>query len=261
MPQISVTQGIALAVLCRLAAFLTDSCGYTTPFALGALLAVCTQFLFVILLRRIRPPHFLRTVSSAAAAVWAGALCLRLHRLLCVLHAPVPLITLGLLLATVCLMLRHPFAAAARTAAVFLMLSAIALLLLPVSAIGTAEPVYLHMKGSLTGGFLCTWAISGDLFLLLPILRHAEKRDANRILTGWAVGCGLVIPAVILLGTMQNGRLLGFGGAPFFMLLARTPLSDALRTDGFWLLLAVSLTALSAAALLRNAMTEMRDTK
>ena len=259
MPQISVTQGIALAALCRLAAFLTDPCGYTAPFALGTFLAVCSQLLLVLLLCKIRLPQFLRILSGAAAVVWAGVLCLRLHRLLCVLHAPVPLVTLGLLLVTVCLMLRHPFAAAARTAAVFLMLSAAALILLPVSTVGTAEPVYLHMHGDLFGGFLCAWAISGDLFLLVPLLRRTKTPDARRILTGWSIGCGLVIPAVILLGTMQNGRLLGFGGAPFFMLLARTPLSDALRTDGFWLLLAVSLTALSAAALVQNAFIEMRD--
>ena len=245
-------QGIALLTLCRLAAFLTDSRGYTAAYALGTALAVFSQICVMLLIRKLRLPGVLRFLPAAVSVLWAGALCLRLHRLLTVIHTPAPLLTLCLLLVTLCLILRKPFAATARAASVILIASAAALVLLPVSGIGTAEPVYLRLRDSIPDSFLHAWSISGDLLLMLPVLRLAKSPEtAKRIVTGWGIGCGAVIPGIILLGTMQNGRLRGFGGSPFFMLLARTPLSDAVRTDGFWLLLAVALTVLSCSALLR----------
>ena len=252
-PQYTAMQGIALLTLCRFAAFLTDSAGYTAPLALGTFLAVCSQILLAVCLLKMRPLRVPRPLSAIAAVLWAGTLCLRLHRLLTVLHAPVPTVTLALMLVTVYLLLRHPPAATARAAALLLIVTAAGLLLLPVSGIGTAEPVFLHLRDSVSEGFLRAWAISGDMLLLLPVLRRAEsKAAAHTILTGWGIGCGIILPGIILLGTMQNGRLRDFGGAPFFLMLSRTPLSDAVRTDGFWLLLAVGLTALSAVFLIES---------
>ena len=253
-PKFTVMQGIALLTLCRFAAFLTDSCGYTASYALGTFLAFCVQLILAVMLLRMRPLKWTKPVSAAAAVLFALMLCLRLHRLLEVLHAPVPVITLALLLATVFLVLRKPLAATARAACILLIVTAAGLILLPVSGIGTAEPCYLNLNGNLLHGFLRAWYLSGDTLLLLPVLRHTENRaDSRKILTGWGIGCGIVLPGLILLGTMQNGRLRDFGGSPFFMLLARTPLSDAVRTDGFWLMLAVGLTVLSAAALIKCA--------
>lgn len=250
--RLTAVQGIAILTLCRFAAFLTDSAAYTAAYAYGTVLAVLSQFLLLLLFSRLRLPRISCVLRAAASVIWAGALCLRLHRLLTVTHAPAPLFTLVLLLITVCLSVRRPFAATARAATVILAASAAALILLPISGIGTAEPVYLHMHDSLPGGFLHAWLISGDFLILSPVLRRAESPAAKRkIAVGFGIGSGLIIPSVILLGTMQNGRLRGFGGSPFFMLLARTPLSDAVRTDGFWLMLAVSLTVLSAAAMLK----------
>jgi len=68
----------------------------------------------------------------------------------------------------------------------------------------------------------------------------------------------IFLPALVLFGAMQNGRLLRFAGNPFFLLLARTPLSDAVRTDGLWMMLAFGCGIVSITFCLQTAMPPQR---
>ena len=244
MPKsLTVLQGAAILLCCRLTAFFCCGVPYTAAYAAGMAAAVLVQTLLVLplVLREVQIPAWVMLLSRIYA-FFAGALLLSdLAGLLGSLHMPHPLLTLGFLAFALVYTLRLPAAATARTAVLLLLLAALGFLLLPITGIGTAERLHLYMPERFAGAFLRELRASRE-FALLPLLlsRIPQKGHARlRTLLIRAVGQGAILPLTVLLGTMQNGRLTGWQGSPFFLLLARTPLSDAFRTDGFWMLLAV----------------------
>lgn len=245
MPKsITALQGAAILLLCRLTAFFCCDTPYTAAYAAGTAAAVLFQTLLILPLLRAHvtlPAPLL--LLMRVYALFSGAMLLQeLAGLFGALHFPHPLLTVSFLLAALVYTLRLPAAATARTAVLLLLLAAFGFLLLPVSGIGTAERLHLYLPGSFWGAFLHELRMSRE-FALLPLMltQVQEKSHAKlRSVLIRAIGQGIVLPLTVLLGTMQNGRLTSWQGSPFFLLLARIPLSDALRTDGFWMLLAVS---------------------
>ena len=234
----SAVQSAAMLILLRLCTFLCSS----TPFsASGAKHALLTALLHAALIlpllqfrSRMQIPAFLLHGYRLCAAFEAAYLTLALRRL-CIqsgqqIHLLLPLLLL-LLLYTVRLHER----ACLRTASLLLFLAAAGFLLLPLSGIGTAQRILLYTPAQpVPPGY--EWADACELPFLPLLLQKQTEQAAKRSAFAWAAFRILFLPALILFGTMQNGRLLYFQGNPFFLLRARTPLSDAVRTDGFWML-------------------------
>ena len=245
--QWSAVQGAAVMILLRLFRFFCADAPYSAAHAKGMALAAAMQCVLLLPLLhcrgRLQLPRaalwILRIYAIFYAAVLTGALfslCvqMRLRR-----DAAAVLLALTLLY-TVPLHDR----ATARTATLLLCAAAGGFLLLPVSGIGTAQRILLHTPDSAPAAFFREWQAAGELPLLPLIWQKQTAQGAARSTAAWALFRCIFLPALVLFGAMQNGRLLQFAGNPFFLLLARTPLSDAVRTDGFWLLLAFSAGAL-----------------
>lgn len=242
-------QAAAILLLCRLTAFFCCDAPYTAAYAAGAGAAALLQTLLLLPLLRgeMQIPAPLLW-AYRGYALFAGAWLLKdLAALLLTLQMPHPLLTVGLLLIALFYTLRLPAAATARTAVLLLLLSAIGILLLPISGIGTAQRLHLYLPDSVPAAFLRElrqsreFALAPLLLLRLPQENHCRLKALLLRLFGQ----GVLLPLCVLLGAMQNGRLTAWQGSPFFLLLARIPLSDAMRTDGFWMLLAVGCGLLS----------------
>ncbi|MBR5405164.1 MAG: hypothetical protein IK107_02620 [Oscillospiraceae bacterium] len=253
----SAVQTAAVLILCRLAAFFCAEQPYSAAYAKGMFTAavLTAGLLLPLLIAPQEPlPNALRPLYRGFALLWGSLTLVRLYALLTALHSPYPLLTLFLLIPVLLELQRLPQAAAARAASLLLFVTAAAFLLLPVSGIRTAKPVFLHEPDSAGAAFLREFQQCGELGLL-PLLRSRENKPlaASRGAAAWLTVRSAVLPLTVIFGTMQNGRLLHLTGNPFFLLLARTPLSDALRTDGIWMLLAVGSTVLCLTAFLHFA--------
>ena len=236
----SAVQAAAILILLRLSTFFCRDTPYSAAYAVQMLLTALLQTALILPLLCFRHrmqflPRMLRGFRLAAAfeAAYLTHAILRLCDQSGQQHMQLflPMLLL-ILLYTVSLHDR----AAARTASLMLFLAAAGFLLLPVRGIGTAQRILLHTPGQPVQP-LCEWAETCELPLLPLLLKTQTEQDAKRSTFAWAVFRILFLPALVLFGTMQNGRLTAFAGNPFFLMLARTSLSDAVRTDGFWLLL------------------------
>lgn len=241
----SAVQSTGVLLLCRVFTFFCAGQAYSAACAKGMAVAVLmTAGLLLPLLHRtgeLTVSERLLPLYRVFALLWAARSLSGLLGLLQAVGSPHPVATVLLLLAALPALTTLPHAAAARAAAVLLFVMGAAFLLLPVSGISTANPVYLYTPGDAGSAFLREFAQAGELGIL-PLLwmrQQCRPNAAAHSTAAWLTGRGIVLPLVVLLGTVQNGRLQRWEGNPFFLLLARTPLSDALRTDGIWLLLAV----------------------
>ena len=261
--RLTVFQGAAILLLCRLTAFFCCETPFTSAYAAGMAAAVLVQTVLVLpLLRNHAEVPAPVLLLSRIYALLAGAMLLReLSGLLSALHMPHPLPTAAFLLAAMLYTLRLPVTATARTAVLLLLLAGFGFLLLPVSGIGTAQQMHLWMPDSFAGAFLHELRQSREFALLPLILTRVPQNAQSRLRTVLirAAGQGIILPLTVLLGTVQNGRLTHWQGSPFFLLLARIPLSDALRTDGFWMLLAVGCGLLAVTWFTQTALPECRE--
>ena len=254
--QWSAVQGAAMMILLRLFPFFCCGRAFSAAYAKQMLLtAILHTALILPLLHfrcRSKIPPFLLRCFRLCAAFEAAHLTFLLRRLCMQLHfqytaALLPML-FGMLLYTVSLHDR----AAARTGSLLLFLACAGFLLLPVSGIGTAQRILMHTL-DLMHRPGAEWAEACELPLLPLIWQKQTESAAKRSSFAWAAFRILFLPALVLFGTMQNGRLQHFSGNPFFLLLARTPLSDAVRTDGFWMLLAFGCGALCITFCLQTA--------
>lgn len=252
----SAVQAAAILILLRLCTFFCGDTPFSAAYAKQMLLTAGVQAALILPLlgfrHRLRiPPQLLcgfRLCAAWEAAYLThcfGRLSIQLH--LQYQRALLPLLLL-MLLYTVPLHDR----ASARTASLLLFLAVSGFLLLPVSGIGTAQRILLHTPAPPVSP-LREWADACELPFLPLLMQQQTGADAKRSTAAWTGYRLLFLPALVLFGTMQNGRLLHFQGNPFFLLLARTPLSDAVRTDGFWLLLACACGALCITFCLQTA--------
>lgn len=239
-PPVSVMQSAAVLLLCRLFLFFCSNRPYTAAYAAGTAAAAALQGVLIILLLHRKIPFgrsaLLFSVLRIAAVLWAIRLTAAFFTLYCSLHLPHPAVMLLLLIPVLLYTVSLPARACTRTGTVLLTAGCLGFLLLPVSGIRTAHPAALFAPDSFSAAFLLEWLSSGDL-LLLPLLAQT-RAAARRTAAVRTAGTALFLPALILFGAMQNVRLTQFSGNPFFLLLARTPLSDAVRVDGFWMLFA-----------------------
>lgn len=241
-PKWTAVQGAAVIILLRLFTFFCCPAPYSALCAKAMFLAAAIQTALILPLLRFRhrlriPPAVLR-ILRIYAVFYAALLTLsfaRLYRQLQLRDFTAAMLLLALaLLYTVSLHDR----ASARTATLLLCAAAFGFLLLPVSGIGTAQRILLCTPDSGAEAFLREWQYCGELPLLPLIWQKQTEQSARRSTLAWAAVRVIVLPVLVLFGAMQNGRLMRFEGNPFFLLLARTPLSEAVRTDGFWMLLA-----------------------
>lgn len=257
----SAVQGAAMLILLRLSAFFCGDTPFSAAYAKQMMLTALLHVLLILPLLRFR--HRLRFPAAVlrgfrlCAAFEAAYLTLALLRLRRQLHLHHANLFLPLLLLTLLYTVSLHDRATARTASLLLFLAAAGFLLLPVSGIGTAQRILLHMP-ALPVPFAREWADACELPLLPLILQKQSEQDARRSTFAWAAFRILFLPALVLFGAMQNGRLLFFSGNPFFLLQARTPLSDAVRTDGFWMLLAFGCLTLCITFCLQTAKPQLR---
>ncbi|MBP0966434.1 MAG: hypothetical protein J5722_02265 [Oscillospiraceae bacterium] len=245
----------ALLILPRLFAFFCADAPYSAAGALGVLLAVIPQAAAALLLTRKREPlafspRMLR-FCRCGAVLYAADLTVQFQRLcrdLLLPHCGMMLLFLGALLLYA---LRQPRNAYGRAAELLLFAGAAGLILLPFGASGTLRGIALFMPDSIDAGFFRELRHSGGLLLIPLLMQNQSPENARRGIAVWAAARGLLVPLLMLFGAMQNGRLRGSIGNPFFLLLARSPLTEAIRTDGFWILYAFASGGLCIAACLR----------
>ena len=238
-----ILQGAALLILLRLFAFFCCGAPYTAAYARGMLTAALMQAAAILPLLKYPqtadlPPAILRLYRIYAIG-WGARLTVLFRSLCRQLLLPRGQCGGLLILLTVMLFYTVPqnHRAAERAAGLLLPAFAAAFLLLPVSGLQSVRGISLFMPDSAAQGFLREWQFSGELPLIFLLRCSQEQQTACRSAVIWAVGRCVFLPLLVLFGTMQNGRLLRWEGNPFFLLLARTPLSDAIRTDGLWMLL------------------------
>ena len=236
----SSVQCAGVLLLCRICTFFCAKHAYSAAYAKGMTVAVLlTAGLLLPLLHKagqLTVPEGLLVLYRIYALMQAARILAGISVLLTDLDSPHPLMTMLLLFAALAALAGLPHAAAARAAAVMLFVMCAAFLLLPVSGIATARTVWLYTPGDAGAAFLREFAEAGELGIL-PLLWMREQRP--HAAAAWLIGRGTVLPLTVLFGAMQNGRLTQWTGNPFFLLLGRTPLSEAFRTDGLWLVLAV----------------------
>ena len=258
-PAWSALQTAAILLLCRLTVFFCCPAPYTAAYAMGMLAAVLLQAALLLPLAKLR--HRLQIPAPMLWIYRGFALFLAAYyaasglRLMHMLHCPSPHLLPALFLLTLLYTVSRTQAATARTAVLLLVITAAAMLLLPVSGFRAAHAVSLYLPGNARAAFFREFRHSGELALLPVLLTHAKPQEqyAPHALTAVCIGRATVLPLTVLLGTVQNGRLTAWEGSPFFLLLARTPLSDAVRTDGFWLLLAAGCAVLCVTFALQQA--------
>lgn len=243
-------------ILLRLFVFFCGSAPYSAAHAKGMALAAAMQVFAVLPLLYLRHLQRVTPAVRCVLRVYAAFFAARLTVFLLTLCAQLQLQTAAaavLLALTLLYTVSLHDRASARTATLLLCAAALGFLLLPVSGIGTARRILLHIPDSAAAAFLREFSLAGELPLLLLIRQKQTEQSAKRSTVSWALFRCIGLPVLVLFGAMQNGRLLQFAGNPFFLLLARTPLSEAVRTDGLWLLLAFASGALSITFCLQTA--------
>lgn len=259
-PNNRILQRTALLILPRLFAFFCRDAPYSAACAIGAALAVLPQAAAVLLLTRRRgtlifPPRLLH-LCRIYALFYAAWLTVRFRGLCKDLLLPHCGLMLLLLLLMLLYTVRQPDAAAGRAAELLLFTAAAGFLLLPFGGFRSLRGISLFMPDSVTAGFLREWQYSGELPLIPLLMQKQSAQSVRKGLTAWALFRGVFLPLLVLYGTMQNGRLFCRKGNPFFLLPARAPLSGAIRTDGFWMLLAFACGGLCITACLQAVMPE-----
>ena len=256
-----VWQCAAVLILCRAFLFFCNDLPYTAAHAAGTAAAfLLAAGLLLPLLPRLSGteiPAKAEPLLRVLALLWAARLLASLYTLLEQLSAPRPLFTAALTVILLTDLIRLP-RAAERAAVLMLFVLAAAFLLLPLRTLKTADPVYLSLPGDAAGAFRRGISGMAELTILPMLLQKHDDDAARRGIFAWLIAGGILIPGVILVGTMQNGRLLQWPGNPFFLLLARTPLSDAVRTDGLWIVLAAGCGILTLTLFLRTAAVSLR---
>ena len=250
--------GAALLILPRLFAFFCCGAPYSLAYAAGMLLAVIPQAGAVLLLTAKRqvlsfPPLLLRACRLYALC-YAAALTVLFRSLCRGLLLPHCGLLLLLLLTMLLYTVRQPLRAAERAALLLFFAGIAAFLLLPAGGLHALRGISLFTPDSIAAGFFRELAYSGELPLIPLLMQNRPAAGARKSLSVWAAVRGVLLPLTVLFGAMQNGRLLHWAGNPFFLLLARAPLSEAIRTDGFWLLYAFACGGLSITACLRTAL-------
>ena len=251
-------QGMALLLLCRLGLFFSHETPYSTAYALDvSMTALLQAALLLPLYFRNAPsayqlPTWLARCQRAPCLLWCGYLVAQLYRLMDSLRAAKPPLLLLLLFGVLLYALTLPEVSAARAAGLTIALAGFAFLLLPITGFSTAHVLSLYTPVDTANLWGLEWAQSGEL-LLMPLLRQCQSpKAAKQSFCGWAIGKAVVIPLTIVFGAMQNGRLQNWEGNTFFLLLARTPLSDTFRMDGFWIWFAVGCAALAMVGILHR---------
>ncbi|MBR3267507.1 MAG: hypothetical protein IKI58_02075 [Oscillospiraceae bacterium] len=263
-PAWSALQTASLLLLCRLTAFFCCDAPYTAAYAQGMFAAALTEaalLLPLLLFRKsLRIPEPLLWGYRFFSLVSAAYLSARGFRLFCLLHLEAPHLFAGMFFLTLLFTVSRTQAATARTAVLLLVTVSAAFLLLPVSGIRSAHMISLYTSGSFSDAFFREFRNSPEtaLFPLLITRQKAKEQYAPHACAVWLTGRLVILPLLVLFGAMQNGRLTAWKGSPFFLLLARTPLSDAIRTDGFWMLFAAGCSVLSITFFLQQAMPPFR---
>lgn len=243
----------SLLLICRLARFFCCDTPYSAAFARGIFVTGILQaaLLLPIFLRK-QPwvtPRITRWLVRGFALLLGAEAAADIYRFLCDADAPHPALTLMLLLLTVLYVVSLPRPAIYHAAVFILVAAAIAFLLLPLGGLSSARLVSLWTQSTETHGFLQEWALSAEL-ALIPMLCEAQPQAGKRAAVAWIAVRSILLPLVVLFGTMQCGRLQAWRNNPFLLLLARVPFSDALRTDGLWLMLAIACGLLAVAFLM-----------
>ena len=262
-PRLTALQGAAILIISRLFVFFCTDIPFSSAYAAGMLAAAGVQGMLAVLLlhlpARIAESRLLLTLCRCYAACRSVMLCAMLYALLIQTRAPHPLPVMAAAVPVLMYTVSRPPSAAAYTATVLLFLSGIAFLLLPLAALRTANAAALCLPDSAAAAFRREWLFSGECWLLPLLMRRQTRRDTAHAAAGWAAAEGILLPLTVLLGTVQNGRLRGMHCNPFFLLLAESPLSDAVRTDGFWLVLAVSCGITAITFAVQSALMPYRD--
>lgn len=247
MQQWSAVQGAAIMILLRLTAFFCCGAPYSAAKAKGMLAAAAIQAVLAGILLHFRQyiPRVILIFLRIFALFWAIWLVLLTARLYELLRLGKPAVIVLMLVILLLYTVPQRSTATARTATILLCVVALSFLLLPVSGYHTALRILLYMPDSAAAAFRREWLYSGELLLLPLIWQRQTRQAARRSTLAWSAFRCIFLPALVLFGAMQNGRLTQFQGSPFFLLLARTPLSDAMRTDGLWMLYAFGCGALS----------------
>ncbi|MBQ6040092.1 MAG: hypothetical protein IJL32_04875 [Oscillospiraceae bacterium] len=258
-------QGAAVLILLRLSTFFCSAVPYTAALAKGMLTASLLQAAMLLPLLLCTDGHndppllqkLLRIYAVLHAAVLTVSLC-GLHRQE---HLPrgvlLPLLLTAVLLYTV----SRSDSATARAGVLLLCLACAGFLLLPLRWLRFAQPPGFGMPGSAAAGFLMEWQLSGELPLILLLRERRQRRDTLCSAGAWAVCKTAVLPLTVLFGAVQSGEMLPPAGSPFFRMLSREPLTDAVRTDGFWLMLCYACTALVITFCLQSAAPMQRGTR
>lgn len=261
-PNRNLLQRTALLILPRLFAFFCCDAPYSAAYALGTVLAVIPQAAAVLLLTRRKktldfPPLLLKIcrIGALLYAAWLTVLFRGLCRDLLLPHCGLMLLLLVLMLLFT---VRQPEQAAYRAAGLMLFAGAAGFLLLPLGGFSTMRGISLFMPDSIAAGFFRELRFSGELLLIPLVMQKQPAKAARRGLTAWALFRGGFLPLVVLFGTMQNGRLFCRKGNPFFLLPARTPLTSAIRTDGFWMLYAFACGGLCITACVQAGLPALR---
>lgn len=249
----TTTELAALLILSRLAHFFCGNTPYSTAYAAQCAVTTAIQFVLILpfLLRKSEwgVPHITKNVLRGFALLLAAKSTAETYQFLLIANAPRPALTLALLLLVVLYGLSLPTYTVWRSAILVLSASMIALFLLPLGGIFSAKTLSLW-RVDLPPHLWQEWADSAETALLPLIIETAQKRG-KRACAIWFGVRMLLLPLLILYGTMQCGRLQIIGNSPFLTLLARVPFSDTLRTDGFWWMLTVACCVLTIQYLLQ----------
>ena len=246
-PQWTALQCAAVLLLTRLAFFFCAPAPFTAANARGMLTAVILQTALLLPFCRIRI-HGAVPVLRLYTAVLSVELIAAFRSMLHTLRLPHPAAVTVLLVLALADAFLLPPAAAARCAVLLLTVTCAGfLLLIPRAAVHASFLPLYGQPDDAAAAFLREWQFA-PLGLLPAVLPHSpENRTfAKKSMYGFGIG-RMLLAGLILLGAMCSGRLTAWDGNAFFLLLARLPFSDAVRTDGFWLMLTVSCALLSAA--------------
>ena len=241
-------QGAAVLILLRLSTFFCSSVPYTAAYAKGMLIASLLQAAMLLPLLLCTDGHndpplmqkILRIYAVLHAAALTASLC-GLHRQE---HLPRGILLPVLLTAALLYTVSRSDSATARAGVLLLCAACAGFLLLPLRWLRFAQPPGFGMPGSAAAGFLQEWQLAGELPMILLLRERQQRRDCLRSAAAWTVCKTAVLPLTVLFGAVQTGELLPPAGSPFFRMLSREPLTDAVRTDGFWLMLCYACTAL-----------------
>lgn len=249
-PQWTALQCAAALLLTRLAFFFCDDAPFTAARARGLLTAVILQTALTLPLYRIRL-HRILPVFKIYAALLALLLTADFPAMLHALQMPHPAAVILLFTAALADALLLPQTAAPRCAVLLLTVTCAGfLLLIPRAAVHASLLTLYGQPGGAAAAFLREWRFA-PLCLMPAVLPHSpdNRAFAKKAMSGFCIG-RMLLAGLILLGAMCSGRLTVRQGNPFFLLLARLPFSDAVRTDGFWIMLSVSCVLLSTGFLI-----------